>query len=119
MEDARDMVGETVLVKLASNEGLSFAGFPAEGPVFCRVVAVDEIGIWVENRSFVTVEVRTAAGGHIPKRQQKPKRSVANILIPWRIVHTVVRFEGGGAPGAGAAVLGSRPGGEGRIGFVK
>lgn len=119
MEDARDMIGETVLVKLVGNEGLSFAGFPAEGPVFCRVVAVDEIGMWVENRNFVTIEVRTAEGQYIPKRRQKPKRSVANLLIPWRIVHTVVRFTEGEAPGAGEAVLGERAGREGRIGFVK
>ncbi len=119
MEDARDLVGETVLVKLTSNEGLVFAGFPAEGPVFCRVAAVDEIGLWVENRNFVTVEVRTAAGRYIPKRRQKPKRSVATLLVPWRIVHTVVRFAEGDVPGAEGAVLGARPGSEERIGFVK
>ena len=119
MENARDLVGETVLVKLMSNEGLAFAGFPAEGPVFCRVAAVDEIGLWVENRNFLTVEVRTAAGGYIPKRRQKPKRSVATLLIPWRIVHTVARFAEGDAPGAEGSVLGARPGNEGRIGFVK
>jgi hypothetical protein len=119
VEDARDLIGETVLVKLMSNEGLDFAGFPAEGPVFCRIVAVDEIGMWVENRNFVTVEVRTAAGRYVPKQRQKPRRSVATLLVPWRIVHTVVRFAGGETPEVGGAVLGGRSGSGGRIGFVK
>jgi hypothetical protein len=119
MEDARDIVGETVLIKLASNRGLAFAGFPVEGPVFCRVVAVDEIGIWVENRNFVSVEVRTASGRYVPKRLQERKRSVVNLLIPWRLVQTVVRFTEGKAIGARGAVLGGRVDAEGRIGFAR
>lgn len=119
MEDARDIVGETVLVKLTSNRGLAFAGFPREGPVFCRVVAVDEIGIWVENRNFTTVEVRTAAGRYVPKHRQKARRSVVNLLIPWRLVQTVVRFAEGDVRSARGVVLGGRPGEHGRIGFVK
>ena len=117
MEDARDLVDQTVLVKLTSNEGLAFAGIPDEGPFFCKVVAVDEIGIWVENRRFATVEIRNSAGRYIPKRRQKTERHVVNLLIPWRIIHTVVRFQEGGA--VKAAILGENVCDSGRIGFVK
>jgi hypothetical protein len=117
VEDARDLVDQTVLVKLTSNEGLAFAGVPDEGPFFCKVVAVDEIGIWVENRRFVTVEIRSSAGRYVPKRKQKPERHVVNLLIPWRIILTVVRFQGEAA--VKAAVLGESACDSGRIGFVK
>ncbi len=95
MQDARDLVGQTALVKLTSNEGLSFVGVPEEGPFLCKVVAVDEIGIWVENKRFVTVEVRSSSGRYVPKNRQKPERHTVNLLLPWRIVQTVVRFQRG------------------------
>lgn len=119
MDDARDLAGQTILVKLTSNEGLAFAGVPAEGPFFCKVTAVDEIGIWVENRNFVTMEIRNAAGRYIPKRKQKAERHSVNLLIPWRIVHTAVKFEKGKELDAAAEVLGEKPPCCGRIGFVK
>ncbi len=95
MQDARDLVGQTALVKLTNNEGLSFVGVPEEGPFLCKIVAVDEVGIWVENKRFVTVEIRSSAGRYIPKSRQKAERHVVNLLIPWRIVQTVVRFHKG------------------------
>jgi hypothetical protein len=118
MDDARDIIGQKVLVKLTENEGLAFAGVPGDGPFFCKVVAVDEIGIWVENKSFVTMEIRNAAGSYIPKRKQKAQRHSVNLLFPWRIVHTVVRFEKSDAAPAKASVLGEKSACCGRIGFV-
>ena len=41
MEDARDLVDQTVLVKLDSTEGLEFAGIERDCPFFCKVAAVD------------------------------------------------------------------------------
>jgi len=117
MQDARDLIGQTALVKLTSNDGLSFVGVPEEGPFLCKVVAVDEIGIWVENKRFVTVEIRSSAGRYIPKSRQKPERHVVNLLLPWRIVQTVVRFHKGDeveAKKLGEAVCPPE-----RIGFLK
>lgn len=119
MQDARDLIDQTVLVKLVSNEGLAFTGIPGDGPFFCKVTAVDEIGIWVENGKFATVEIRDGEGRYIPKRKQKLERHEVDLLIPWRIVHTLVRFRKEDAAKAAANVLGAdaKPGS--CIGFVK
>jgi len=119
MQDARDLVGRTVLIKLTSNEGLAFAGFPEEGPFFCRVVAVDEIGIWAENRNFVTIEIRNNRGSYIPKKKQKPRRNVVSLLIPWRIIHTAVMFEEEEGLKIAGEMLGEDTPPAGSIGFVK
>ncbi len=119
MQDARDLVDQTVLVKLVSNEGLVFTGIPEDGPFFCKVTAVDEIGIWVENGKFATVEIRDGQGRYIPKRRQKLERHEVDLLIPWRIVHTLIRFRKEDAAPAAANMLGAdaKPGS--CIGFVK
>ena len=92
MEDARDLIGKTVLVKLISNEGLRFVDVPEEGPFFCKVEAVDEVGMWVENRRFITIEIRDSKGKFIPKEKQKPEKHMVYVLLPWRNVQTVVMF---------------------------
>jgi hypothetical protein len=119
MQDARDLIDQTVLVKLVSNEGLGFTGIPEDGPFFCKVTAVDEIGIWVENAKFATVEIRDGQGRYIPKRKQKLQRHEVDLLIPWRTIHTLIRFRENDAATAAANVLGAdtKPGS--CIGFVK
>jgi len=119
MQDARDIVDRTVLVKLASNEGLSFTGIPEDGPFFCKVTAVDEIGIWVENAKFATVEIRDGKGRYIPKRKQKVERHEVDLLIPWRIVHTLIRFRDEDAAKEAANALGADAKQGSCIGFVK
>ena len=117
MEDARDLIDKVVLVKLESNEGLGFIGVPDEGPVFCRVVAVDEIGLWVENKNFVTIEIRDSKGRFVPKEEQVQERHVVNLLLPWRCIQTVVMFAEQDADKVARDILGEE-GEEGKIGFV-
>ncbi|GEM_PF-2030842 len=118
MEDARDLLGKTVLVKLVSNKGLEFTGISGDGPFFCKVKAVDQIGIWVENRRFVTVELRDSKGRYIAKEKQTPERHVVNILLPWKDVHTVVAFEDEEITKSVPSVLGEDENGKGHIGFT-
>lgn len=92
MQDARDLVGCTVFVLLEDASGLGFTGIDGEGPFLCTVSAVDEIGMWVENRRFVTVELRDRRGRPVPKAKREPRISAVDILIPWKNVRTVVRF---------------------------
>ncbi len=92
MQDARDLINETVLVKLRDNTGLGFLGVPEDGPFFCKVVAVDEIGVWVENKRFETIELTDSSGRPVPEKKRKPERHVVNILFPWKDIHTIVRF---------------------------
>lgn len=118
MEDARDLKDKTVLVKLSDCEDLGFAGVPEEGPFFCRVVAVDEIGLWVENKNFVTTEISDSEGGIIPEDERKRKRNVVNLLLPWRIIQTVVMFAEKDAGEIAKDILGEEAGDKGHIGFV-
>ena len=118
MDDARDIIDQTVLVRLKDYEGLEFTGIEGDGPFFCRVTAVDEIGMWVENRHFITIELRDSEGRDIPVKDRKEVENRVVFLLPWRNVLTVVRFEEfdeemllGGIGEEGAE--------SGRIGFIK
>jgi hypothetical protein len=119
MQDARDLVDQTVLVKLTGNEGLSFIGVPEDGPFFCTVTAVDEIGIWVENKRFAAVEIKDAQGRYIPKRRRKIERHEVDILLPWRIIQTLIRFREEDAAKAAADELGADTKSGSCIGFVR
>jgi hypothetical protein len=120
MDDARDIIDQTVLVKLFSCEGIEFTGIESEGPFFCKVKAVDEAGIWVENRKFTTVELRDSSGRSIPEKKRKPQQHTVNILLPWRTVQTVIMFEDEDAEQLeiDEEALGSEEQ-AGRIGFIK
>lgn len=93
MDDARDIIDQTVLVKLISHEEIEFTGIEGGGPFFCKVTAVDEAGIWVENKKFLTVELRTTSGRSVPEKKRKPKMHTVNILLPWRNIQTIIKFE--------------------------
>ena len=119
MNDARDLINKTVLVKLSSNEEFVFAGVPEEGPFFCKVVAVDEIGIWAENKNFVTIEIKDSKGRFIPKERQEPKKQAVNVLIPWRNISCIVLYEG--SEGGAVAEEIAREAGpdDTRVGFIR
>ncbi len=119
MNDARDLVDKTVLVKLLHYDGLEFVGVPEEGPFFCRIVAVDEAGLWVENKNFITTELSDSTGATVPEKRRKPERHVVNVLLPWRNIQTVVMFSEDDAEGIVQDLIGDEKGGAGTIGFVK
>ncbi len=118
MEDARDIAGQTVLMKLTRQEELGFVGIPDDGPFFCKVTAVDQFGLWVENKRFVTIEVRDSKGKYIPKTKQKPERHVVNILFPWRNIQTVVRFAEKDVEKIVGKAIGEGNKNIGKIGFI-
>ncbi|UCF04691.1 MAG: hypothetical protein JSV33_12300 [bacterium] len=118
MEGAQDLVDKTVLVKLEDNEGLQFAGVPEEGPFFCKITAVDQIGVWVENKKFVTVEIRDSKGRFIPEEKQESVNHIVNLLLPWRKIQTVVLFAERDAAEIAPGVLGAKAKGAGTIGFL-
>lgn len=119
MESIEDLVGQTVLIKLESSEGLEFSGIPDGTPFFCKVEAVDRIGVWVENRKFVTVDIADSKGKFIPKEKQKPKRHVVNMLLPWRNIQIVVMFRGKSAERIVKKLIEGDSKGAGKIGFLR
>jgi hypothetical protein len=118
MDDARDIVGRTIMVQLSSHDGLEFTGIPDQGPFFCKAVAVDEAGVWVENRNFVTIELTDSEGRDIPKSKQRPEKHVVNILLPWRNIRTVVHFPEKDAGDLAGDMLGEKKEKTIRVGFV-
>jgi hypothetical protein len=118
MEDARDLINETVLVKLSSNEEYLFAGVPEEGPFFCRVVAVDEIGIWVENKNFVTIEIKDSRGRYIPKEKQEAKEHAVSVLLPWRNISCIVLYSGSEGEAVAKKIVKEAGPDDSRIGFI-
>ena len=120
MNDARDIIDQTVLVKLMSCEGIEFTGIEGEGPFLCKVKAVDEAGIWVENKKFMTVELRDSRGRAMPEKKRKPQKHTVNILFPWRTIQTVIMFEDedGDSLEIDDEALGADEQ-TGRIGFIK
>ena len=119
LNDARHVVDETVLLQLKENEGLNFLGVPEEGPFFCKVVAVDEAGVWVENSKFVTLDITDSKGKVIPKNKRKPEKHVVNILFPWKDIRTIVRFADQDADRIVDELLDESGGEDRRIGFIK
>lgn len=119
MEDARDLIDQTVMVKLIDTEGLEFTGIEGDNPFFCKVVAVDEIGMWVENSKFVTIELTDCEGRDIPVKNRKKEVNRVNFLLPWRNVMTVVKFPGkeDGDFAPESLVTGEEE--QKRIGFIK
>ncbi|HUV35751.1 MAG TPA: hypothetical protein VMX58_02300 [Patescibacteria group bacterium] len=119
MNDARDLEDKTVLVKLLNYDGLEFVGVPEKGPFFCRVVAVDEAGLWVENKNFITTELSDSTGAVVPEERRKTERHVVNVLLPWRNIQTVVMFTEDDAENIVQGLIDDEKGGTGTIGFVK
>ncbi len=119
MEDARDLVKKTVLVKLASDEGLEFVGVPEGGLFFCRVVAVDDVGLWIEKTNFVTTELSDSKGRAVPRKKRRPERHVVNVLLPWQNILTVVMFADEQADEIVKDVLDGERKGRGKIGFLQ
>ena len=119
MEDARDLVDQTVLVKLDSTEGLEFTGIERDCPFFCKVAAVDEVGMWVENKKFVTIELKDSVGKCIPKAKQVEETNTVNFLLPWRKVITVVKFPDKDPEELAEEALGSLDDDDKRIGFIR
>jgi hypothetical protein len=118
MEGARNLIDQTVLVKLKSNEGLEFAGIPDEGPFFCKVVGVDQTGIWVENKNFLTIELSDSRGRIIPEEKRETERHIVNLLLPWKDIKTVVMFTDRDAASIAKGVIGEDEEGRGHIGFL-
>ncbi len=119
MDDARDLVNKTVLVKLVNDEGLEFVSVPEGGLFFCRVVAVDEVGLWIENTNFITTELSDSKGRAVPKKKRRPERHAVNVLLPWQNILTVVMFAEDEADEIVKDVLDGEREGGGKIGFLQ
>ena len=86
-----DVVQKTVMILLFNHEGLEPAGI-RERHFYAKVVGRDSIGIWIENPKLETTRIRDERGFIIPPEQRKHEEHVANILIPWGNIRSIVHF---------------------------
>ena len=86
-----DIIGRKVMVLFHSAQGLEKLGID-DTSKYCRVVGFDNVGIWVENPHYEETPLRDPDGKLIPPEQRQPRSYVAQILIPWGNVRSVVHF---------------------------
>jgi len=89
--DIDKVINDRVMLILRDAEGLRAAGV-SEQNFYAKVVGRDHIGIWIENPKFEVTRVRYDDGTIIPPEQRVKEEYVANILIPWGNVRSIVHF---------------------------
>jgi hypothetical protein len=89
--DIDRVINDRVMLILRDVEGLRAAGV-SEHNFYARVVGRDHIGIWIENPKFEVTRVRYEDGTIIPLEQRVKEEYIANILIPWGNVRSIVYF---------------------------
>jgi hypothetical protein len=55
-------------------------------------VGYDRVGLWIENPEFTTTRVRDDNGSIIPPEHRTKEMYLANILIPWANIRSIVQF---------------------------
>jgi hypothetical protein len=89
--DIDKVLNDRVMLILREIDGLRAAGV-SEQNFYAKVVGRDHIGIWIENPKFEITRVRNEDGSIIPLEKRIREEYVANILIPWGNVRSIVHF---------------------------
>jgi hypothetical protein len=91
MVEIEKLINARVMVVLVNREGLEKIGI-TENNFYAKIVGYDRIGIWIENPEFTTTRVRNDEGNIIPLEQRKQEQYLANVLIPWSNLRSMVQF---------------------------
>ena len=91
MVEIERMMNDRVMVVLNSHEGLNKIGI-SDNHFYAKIVGYDRIGLWIENPEFTTTRVRDDDGHIIPPEKRKKEIYLANVLIPWGNIRSVVQF---------------------------
>ncbi len=86
-----DIVNKTVMFMIFHHEGMESAGIK-ERKFYAKVVGRDSIGLWIENPKLETTRVRDEKGIIIPPERRQHEEHMANILIPWGNIRSIVHF---------------------------
>jgi hypothetical protein len=89
--DIEKAINNKVLIVLFSHEGLEKAGI-IDRNFYARLIGYDQIGLWIENPKFETINVRREDGSLIPVSERQKETYVADVLIPWGNVKSIVYF---------------------------
>lgn len=91
MVEIEKLINARVMVVLVNREGLEKIGI-TENNFYAKIVGYDRVGIWIENPEFTTTRVRDDGGTIIPPEQRKQEQYLANVLIPWSNLRSMVQF---------------------------
>jgi len=91
MVEIERMMNDRVMVVLNNHDGLNKIGI-TENNFYAKIVGYDRIGLWIENPEFTTTRVRDDDGHIIPPEKRKKEIYLANVLIPWGNIRSVVQF---------------------------
>jgi len=91
--DMDKVMNDRVMLILREIDGLRAAGI-YEHNFYAKVVGRDQIGLWIENPKFEIIRVRHEDGTIIPPDQRIKEEYIANILIPWGNIRSMVHFPG-------------------------
>ena len=86
-----EVVGNKVMVLFHSASGLEKLGIDDDSK-YCRVVGFDNIGLWIENPNYEETPIRRVDGTLIPPDERQREHYLAQILIPWGNVRSIVHF---------------------------
>jgi hypothetical protein len=86
-----DAIGQKVMVLFHTAKGLEPLGIDDESK-YCRIVGYDHIGLWIENPHYEETPIRDEHGQLIPPDRRTRRTYLANILIPWGNVRSIVFF---------------------------
>jgi hypothetical protein len=89
--DIDKVINDRVMLVLREVDGLRAAGV-SEHNFYAKVVGRDHIGLWIENPKFEITRVRREDGTIIPPDERVKEEYIANILIPWGNVRSIVHF---------------------------
>ncbi|PID57153.1 hypothetical protein CSB45_07950 [candidate division KSB3 bacterium] len=91
MVEIEKLINARVMVVLTNRDGLGKIGI-TENNFYAKIVGYDRIGLWIENPEFTTTRVRDDNGNIIPPELRKQEQYLANVLIPWANVRSIVQF---------------------------
>lgn len=91
MVEIERLINDLVMIVLANHDGLNKIGIH-ESTFYAKIVGYDRIGLWIENPEFTTTRVRDDEGNIIPPEKRKKEMYLANILIPWSNLRSIVQF---------------------------
>jgi len=85
------LMNDKVMIVLVNHDGLGKIGI-ADNSFYAKIVGFDRIGLWIENPEFTTTRVRDEEGNIIPVEKRKKETYLANILLPWANIRSIVQF---------------------------
>ena len=86
-----ELVGDLVQIYLRDDAALYDIGIE-QRVAFMKIVGMDEFGLWVEHPRYIIKKINDAAGKPLPADQQERKQIVANFLVRWELINSIIHF---------------------------